>query len=84
MTKKEEKKSIFTPERTFKFFIIDFLTIAIASIIIWPLLDLLFAAIRGNAFTWTVQEHILSPIIFAFIVTVVEFVFWNFFHKENK
>ena len=81
---KEEKRSIFTPERTLKFFIIDFLAVSIASFVIWPLLDLLFAAIRGDNFTWTVQEHILSPIIFALIITVVEFVFWNFFHKENK
>lgn len=83
MTKKE-KKNIFTPERTFKYFILNFVAVAIAGIIIWPLLDLLFEAMRGNSFTWTVYGHIISPIVFAFFVTVVEFVCWNFFHKENK
>ena len=81
---KEDKKSIFTPERTPRFFIIESLAIAIASIILWPLFDLLFDSMRGNNFTWSVYEHLLSPIIFAIVITIIEFVFWNFFHKENK
>ena len=80
----DSKKTIFTPERTVRYFLLEFVFIAIVGIIIWPLMDLIFTAIGGGSFTWGIGEHLVSPVVFALIVTIVEFIFWNFFHKAPK
>lgn len=77
-------KSIFTPQRTVKYFLLEFGLIALAGILLWPLIDLILAAISGKSFAWEIREHILSPAIFALIATSLEFIFWKFFHKEPK
>lgn len=79
-----EKTSIFTPQRTVKYFFVEFIGIGIASVIIWPLIDLLFTAIDHKDFIWSIKDHIVFPIIFALIFTAIEFIFWKRFHKETK
>ena len=50
----------------------------IAAIIIWPLLDLLWAkVITHSEFEYTVQSYILDPIIFALIFGLITFFVWK-------
>lgn len=82
-SKKTTEKNIFTPERTVKYFFVSLIGTIIAALIIWPLLDMLFDQIRNTAFSYNVMDHIVGPIIFAVIINVLEFIFWNFFHKKE-
>ena len=80
----EKKENIFTPKRTVKFFIVDFIALAVVCIILWPLLDLLFSKIFDTPYEgWSVMGGIVRPIIFSLVLTIVEFTFWNFFHKKK-
>ena len=84
MTKKETE-NIFTPKRTVKYFIVDYVVLFIACMILWPLLDLLFANIFNDPYEgWNAMDGIVRPAIFALIATAIEFIFWNFFHKKRK
>ncbi|MBR3324223.1 hypothetical protein IKG24_01645 [Candidatus Saccharibacteria bacterium] len=76
-------KNLFTPERTIKFFFVSLIGSIIVALIIWPLMDLLFAAISGNTFNYTVKEDVLMPIVFMTVFTIIEFACWNLFHKEK-
>ncbi len=78
------EKNIFTPERNVRFFFVEFIGIFIAGLIIWPLIDFIMVSISGRSFAWTVGDHLVAPLIFALLITIVEFVFWNFFHREKK
>lgn len=82
--KKTNEKNIFTPERTAKYFFVSLIGTSIVALIIWPLLDMLFAQIDKTTFTYSVTSHIIAPIIFAIAINVLEFIFWNFFHKKNR
>ena len=80
-----EKTNIFTPRRTVPYFFLEVIAIGIAGMIIWPLLDLLFSkTIENKEFVWSVKDHIIEPLVFALIITNIEFIFWKRFHKENK
>lgn len=81
---KKTSKNIFTPERTVRYFFVSLIGTSIVALIIWPLLDMLFAQIDHTTFSYSVTGHIIAPIIFAIIVNVIEFIFWNFFHKKSK
>lgn len=81
--KEEKKESIFTPKRTVKFFFVSLITMAIVAMIVWPLMDMLFSKIDNSNYSWTVRKGIVEPCIFAVVVTIVEFVGWNFFHKKK-
>lgn len=76
--------NIFTPQRTVKFFIVSVIGTTIAALIIWPLFDMLFDQISGKTFSYDVMDHVVWPIVFSIIINVLEFVFWNFFHKKSK
>ena len=78
-----EKTSIFTPQRTVKFFIVSFIGTTIACMIIWPILELLFSKIDNSTYTWTWLNGIVEPLVFGLLATIVEFVGWNFFHKTK-
>ena len=80
---KKDESSIFTPAKTMKYFFVSFIGLAVAAIIIWPLMDLIFSAIFGDTFQYSVIGHIVAPIIFSLIVTGVEFLTWNVWHKEK-
>ena len=79
----EKQESIFTPKRTVKYFFINLITMAVMAMLIWPLLDMLFTKFDNSTYAWTVSGGIVQPCIFAVIITVIEFVFWNFFHKKK-
>ena len=52
------------------------IAVAIASFIIWPLIDLFFCnVIDHTEFVWNVREHIVMPIIVGIICGLIEF-FW--------
>lgn len=80
---KEKETSIFTPKRTPSYFILTFVFTSIAAMVIWPLLDLLFSKIDGSEYTWTWINGILQPWIFGLVATIIEFIGWNFFHKQK-
>ena len=80
-----KKENIFTPKRTVKFFIVSYITLLIACMIIWPLMDIIFSAAEGKPYEgWNVGRGLVEPLIFALIFTIIEFVFWNFFHKKKQ
>ena len=79
----DKKTSIFTPQRTVKYFMLSFVVLAIACMAIWPLMDWLFSVIFNDTYSWTFVGGVITPCAFALIFTVLEFVFWNFFHKKK-
>ena len=80
-----KKDNIFTPKRTVKYFIVNLVTMTVVAMIVWPLLDMLLENIFDGGYKgWDVQRGIIEPCIFAVIITIVEFVFWNIFHKKKN
>lgn len=80
---KEKKTNIFTPKRTVGYFILTFVYTAIAAMLVWPLMELIFSKIDNTEYTWTWINGILEPWIFGLVFTVIEFVCWNFFHSKK-
>ena len=80
----DKKDNILTPKRNVKYFILNTVVLAVACIVMWPLLEMLWAKLDGNTYEWTVIGGIVEPIAFAILCTIVEFVGWNLFHKEKK
>ena len=61
--------------------LVNALGTAIAGIIIWPLFDwILCSWITKTPFIYSVHEHIIQPVIFGAIVSIVVDLF---FRKEN-
>jgi hypothetical protein len=57
----------------------------ICAIIIWPILDLIFAKfIYDTTFTYDIYNHIIQPIIFGFIAGIVYWVVDLIHIKNNK
>ncbi len=84
---KEEKETIFTPKRTVKFFFVNLIGMGLVAMVVWPLMDMIFDNVWNGGYDgWTWETGILGPWIFAVVITVLEFVFWNFFHpnKDGK
>ena len=80
----DKKENIFTPKKNVRFFFVSFIGLAIACMLIWPPLDMLFDSISGDTYSWSVWGGIGVPIIFSLILTSIEFIFWNFFHPNKK
>ena len=80
----DKKDNIFTPKRNIRFFLVNFITLSVACMIIWPPLDMLFDLITGDTYSWDVWGGIGVPIIFSLIFTCIEFIFWNFFYSKKK
>ena len=54
--------------------VLQMLAFAVAAIIIWPLFDLIWAAlVTHSEFKYSVGEHILGPIVFGIICGLI---FW--------
>ena len=71
--KKIEKNSI-------KYLILDVVSISVAGIILWPILDLLYHNLITNSpFTYSVFEHVVEPIIFGCIMGIM---YWSFDRKK--
>ena len=71
---KNDKNSI-------KYLILEIVSISVAGIILWPLLDLLYHnIITHSPFTYSVFDHIVEPIIFGCIAGLV---FWLFSKKKS-
>ena len=61
-----------------------FLVTALAAIILWPLFDFLWGLlITHSEFEYSVSEYILSPLLFAFVFTIV-FNWKALFGKKSK
>ncbi|MBR5046491.1 hypothetical protein IKX73_02590 [Candidatus Saccharibacteria bacterium] len=65
-----------------KYLIFQSLAIAIAGIIIWPLLDLFICnVITHTEFVYSVTDHIIEPIVFGCILGIV---LWAVERKANS
>lgn len=59
--------------------LIFFATILILSLILWPLLDFLSCLIfTHSAFAYSVKDHLLEPVLFSALMTLVFFIVPNF------
>ena len=64
-------------------FVIQFLVAAITAIAVWALLDWLFDCVMGGKeFTFTINRNIITPVVLALILIIIDFVFWDKFHKK--
>ena len=58
--------------------LIFFATILILSLILWPLLDFLSCLIfTRSAFAYSVRDHVLEPILFSALMTLIFFIIPN-------
>ena len=54
------------------YIIVNGMATGLAGVIIWPLLDLILCKfITRSPFIYSVHEHIIQPIIFGFIVSLI-------------
>ena len=66
------------------YLVLQSLTTAIMGIIIWPLFDLILCKfITNSKFVYSIHNHIIQPIIFGIIISIV---FWvsEKHSKKNK
>lgn len=54
--------------------VIEILCSIIGAMIAFPLVDWVFSKINHEAFTFTVAEHIIHPIVFGIILSVIELI----------
>lgn len=80
-TKKSTKLDV---ERgSVKYYVIEFVCLFVAAIIIWPLLDMFISAVFTHSeFTYSVFQHILEPALFAVIFTIIDFVIYKCQEKK--
>ena len=72
---KGNNKTITFERGSAKYFIIEFITLAIAACIVWPLLDLLICNVFTHSdFSYTAIDYILKPVIFALIFVLIDYV----------
>ena len=81
--KSSTKESIFTPKKTVTFFIVSVIGYSLAAMVIWPLLEFIFSKITNSEYSWTVIDGIVEPCIFGLVFTIIDFLAWDFFHKNN-
>ena len=68
-------KSFFKFERgSVKYCIIEFISLVVAAMIIWPLFDLILCAIRHNEFKYTFGDYVIGPLVFATIFLLIDYV----------
>lgn len=66
-------------KNSIKYLILEMVSISIAGIILWPILDYLYHSIITNStFVYSAYDHIVKPIIFG---SIIGFVFWLFDRK---
>ena len=54
------------------YIIINGIATGLAGILIWPLLDLVLCKfITRSPFVYSIHEHIIQPIIFGFIISII-------------
>ena len=80
---KKSSKSIFTPEKSVRFFIVSVIGYSVVAMIIWPLMELVYTKFTNSPYTWTVFDGIVEPCIFGVIITVIEFLVWNMDQKKG-
>ena len=68
-------------ENKWLYILVYSVAIAVMGIILYPLMDLIFAKINGNTFIYSAEQHIARPIIFGCIMGVILY-FTS--HKNNK
>ena len=82
---KSAKTSIFTPEKTVKFFFVSLVGNIVVALIVWPLFDLLWdSVISRSTFSYNVMDHVVWPAIVMLICTIVEFVFFDSLYKKKE
>lgn len=65
-----------------KYLILEIVSISIAGIILWPLLDYLYhTLLTQSPFNYSVFNHIVEPIIFGCVVGTV---YWLFDRKKSQ
>ena len=64
--------------------VIEILCSIIGAMIAFPLVDWVFSKINHEAFTFTVAEHIIHPIVFGIILSAVELLIHYLKRKKEK
>ena len=55
------------------YMLVQFISMTVAALIIWPLFDMFFDnVITNSTFHYSVGEHIVGPIIFGVIMAIIE------------
>lgn len=55
------------------YMLVQFLSMTVAALIIWPLFDMFFDHfITNSTFHYSVGEHIIGPIVFGVIMAIIE------------
>lgn len=61
---------------TIKYMLIESITISIFGIILYPLFDFILCKFFTNStFTYSIFDHIISPIMFGFIIGIFSWLF---------
>ena len=75
--KKSSTVLTFAPEEpgTFKLYLVQFIAVFIACIILWPIFDIIYNAVfTHSAFIYTAHQYILQPLIFAIIFAIISYL----------
>ena len=65
------------------YFLVYLIVFIVVAILLWPLFDLIVCNVFTHSeFVWTVQEHIIQPIVFGVIITIIEFLYR--LYKDKK
>ncbi len=56
-----------------KFILVNFVIGTVTAMIIYPAVDYIISLMRKNTFTYTVSEHIVSPLIFGICYGVINY-----------
>ena len=82
--KSNVESTLFKTDRgSAKYYILYFVLYAIVVMIVWPLIDWIIDSINNKSFEYTVGSHIIAPIIFAAIFTLIEII-WVSVIKKKK
>ena len=78
------ESTIFKAERgSAKYYILYFIFYTAFTMIIWPVIDLIIDSINNKSFEYSVGSHVIAPLIFGVIVTLVEII-WVSVIKKKK
>ena len=67
------------------YFFVQFITNAIMAMILWPLLDMFFrVVVDKQEFIYSVQKHIIEPIMFGFFMAIFSMVGKKITNKKSK
>lgn len=66
-------------------FFVQFITNTIFAMILWPLLDMFFrVVVDKQEFIYSVQKHILEPVMFGFFMAIFLMIGKRNTNKESK